>query len=138
MIAYVDSSILLRVVLRESDALRQWSEIERGITSALTEIECLRVLDRLRLEGNFTDETLSRARESALQSLESFETVQMTEAIVTRAAQPMPVVIGPLDAIHLATVLLWREAIREEPVLATHDRILGLAARAFGFQVVGV
>jgi hypothetical protein len=137
VIAYVDSSILLRIVLELDDPLPEWNDIERGVTSAISEVECLRVLDRLRLEAELTDESVSEARADMLLVLDSFETVQVTEAIVARAAQPMPIILGPLNAIHLATALLWREVLREEPVVATHHRELALGARAFGFQVVG-
>jgi hypothetical protein len=44
---------------------------------------------------------------------------------------------GALDAIHLSTALLWREAHRGDLALATHDGALALAARAWGFTVLG-
>jgi hypothetical protein len=50
----------------------------------------------------------------------------------------MPTELGTLDAIHLATALLWQERANTEPVMATHDAALGTAARAFGLRVVGV
>ena len=43
-----------------------------------------------------------------------------------------------LDAIHLATALLWRERTGVKLVIATHDSGLGLAARASGVRVIGV
>lgn len=46
--------------------------------------------------------------------------------------------LGTLDAIHLATGEMWREARGTELVMATHDTALALAARATGFRVVGV
>lgn len=51
MIAYLDSSVLLRVILGQANALREWSAIEGGVVSALVEVECLRTLDRLRVVG---------------------------------------------------------------------------------------
>jgi hypothetical protein len=45
---------------------------------------------------------------------------------------------GTLDALHLATALVWRDRMGPLAVMATHDTALGLAARAFGFEVVGV
>lgn len=138
MIAYLDSSVLLRVIVGQPGQLSEWSEIERGIVSALVEVECLRALDRLRLQGSFSDEELTRMREGVFRYLDSFEVVQVREPVLARAAQPMGVMMGTLDALHLATALLWREEVRDEPVIATHDRALGLGARAFGFQVVGV
>ena len=50
----------------------------------------------------------------------------------------MPTELGTLDAIHLATALLWKESTGSDLVMATHDTALGLAATAHGLIVVGV
>jgi hypothetical protein len=45
---------------------------------------------------------------------------------------------SPLDAIHLATALLWQESGRARlQGLFTHDVELGRAARAVGLVAVG-
>ena len=49
----------------------------------------------------------------------------------------MPTELGTLDAIHLATALLWKEMSHVNLVMATHDGPLGLAAQAHGLTVVG-
>jgi hypothetical protein len=49
----------------------------------------------------------------------------------------MPMPIGTLGAVHLATALIWRDRMGPLPELATHDGTLGAAARAFGFEVRG-
>ena len=59
-------------------------------------------------------------------------------AVLDRAAQPIPTELGTLDAIHLATALLWKDMSRIDLVMATHDEALGLAAQAHGMPVVGV
>jgi hypothetical protein len=38
MIAYVDPSVLLRVALRQADALREWRQINRGASSVLARV----------------------------------------------------------------------------------------------------
>jgi len=43
-----------------------------------------------------------------------------------------------VDAVHLATAVLWREGRSEAPVLVTHDGLLATAARATGFATAGV
>jgi hypothetical protein len=43
-----------------------------------------------------------------------------------------------LDALHLATALLWREQVAEDLVMATHDEALATAAKASGLRVIGV
>ena len=53
-------------------------------------------------------------------------------------SEPMPVPLGTLDAIHLATALLSRDRIGPLPQLVTHNAPLGAAARGFGFDVRGI
>jgi hypothetical protein len=58
--------------------------------------------------------------------------------VLDRAAQPLPTELGTLDAIHLATAVLWKEMTREDLTMATHDGALAIAAEAHGLRVVGV
>ena len=137
MIAYVDSSVLLRVVLGQSNALPAWREIDRGIASDLIATESLRTLDRLRLRGALTDIELAERRAAVIALVNALEIVEIDSVVLDRAAQPMPTELGTLDAIHLASALLWRDSTGIQPVMATHDAALGVAARAYGFDVVG-
>ena len=138
MTAYVDSSVLLRLVLGQPNVLPEWSQIQRGITSALTRVESLRTLDRLRLRASLTDAEVARRRSSILRLLESFEIVEVDPAVLDRASQPQPTELGTLDAIHLASCVLWREDRKSEIVMATHDSALAIAGQSHGFMVVGV
>jgi predicted nucleic acid-binding protein len=135
--AYLDSSVLLRKVLGQAGALREWAAIRTGVASALAETECLRTLDRLRLRAGLSDRELARRRETVFRLLESIEVVEVTAPVLARAAQPLPTEAGTLDAIHLATALLWREHSGDDLVMATHDAALATAARASGLAVVG-
>ena len=137
MIAYLDSSVLLRVILGQRNAVKEWGAIERGIASALVEVECLRTLDRLRVRERLSDEAIALRREAVFRLLESMEIIDLTRPILTRASQPLPTALGSFDAIHLATALLWREGRQEDLVIATHDAALAIAARASGFHAVG-
>lgn len=137
MIAYLDSSVVLRVVLGQRGSLTEWKRIATGITSALLEVECLRTLDRLRLLNSITVEQSVNAREAVYAVLDRLQIIELTSAILRRSAQPMPAPLGTLDALHLASVELWRETEQKQPVIATHDRQLATAARAFGYQVIG-
>jgi predicted nucleic acid-binding protein len=137
MIAYLDSSVLLRVILGQPGALAEWKQIQRAVCSALVEVECLRTLDRLRILEGLTDAQIAPRREAVFRLLESAEVVEVTRAILGRAAQPLPTVLGTLDAIHLVTALAWRERRDQELAMATHDAALATAARASGLRVVG-
>jgi predicted nucleic acid-binding protein len=138
VIAYVDASVLLRVALRQPDALPEWRKIQRGISSALVRIESLRTLDRLRLRAKLPDAEVASRRATILALVGSLDLVEIDDVVLDRAAQPMPTELGTLDAIHLTTALLWKEVMREELVMATHDGALALAAEAHGLPVVGV
>ena len=135
---YVDASVLLRVALRQPDALPQWRHIDRGISSALILTECLRTLDRLRLQAKLPDKEVAARRATIMALIASLDIVEVDAAVLNRAAQPMPTALGTLDAIHLATALLWRETARENLVMATHDAALALGAQAHGLTVIGV
>ena len=138
MIAYLDSSVILRVVLNQPAQLTELSSVLLGVTSQLAEVECLRTLDRLHVAGQLTVEEGARAREAVYALLKEMEIVQISAAVLRRASNPMPAPLGTLDAIHLATAEVWREEQQKEPMIATHDRALALAARASGFEVLGV
>ena len=138
MIAYVDASVLLRVALGQPDALPEWRQVDQGVSSALVMTECLRTLDRLRLRAALPDADVATRRASILALLASLEIVDVNSVVLDRAAQPMPTELGTLDAIHLATALLWKDLTHADLVMATHDTALALGAQAYGLRVVGV
>jgi uncharacterized protein len=137
MIAYVDASVLLRAALRQPDALPEWRQIEQGVSSALIMTESLRTLDRLRLRAKLADAEVASRRAKILELIASLELVELDGVVLDRAAQPMPTELGTLDAIHLATALLWKEMSGVGLTMATHDSALALAARAHGLPVIG-
>ncbi|MEO7793325.1 MAG: PIN domain-containing protein [Thermoanaerobaculia bacterium] len=137
MIAYLDSSVVLRLVLGQGNALGEWRRVARGVASALVEVECLRTLDRLCIVEDLSEAEIARRREAVFLLLETIEIVDLTRPVLDRAAQPLPTTLGTLDAIHLATAMLWRDANNADLVLATHDQSLALAARASGLRTVG-
>ena len=137
MIAYVDSSVVLRLALGQPNALPEWRQIDRAVSSALIMTESLRTLDRLRIRAGLADTEIAGRRATILRLIDSLELIEIDSTVLDRAAQPMPTELGTLDAIHLASALLWKDATGIVPVLATHDGALGLAAQAHGLTVVG-
>lgn len=137
MTAYLDSSVMLRRLLGQPGALREWRLIRTAVSSRLTEVECLRTLDRLRLEGAVDERKLAELRERMHQILASTEIVEISRAVLARAAQPSPTSLGTLDAIHLSSALLWRGRSSRSLVMATHDVNLALGARAEGIRAIG-
>jgi predicted nucleic acid-binding protein len=138
MIAYIDSSVLMRVAFGQRNALPEWHTIDRGVSSALIITESLRTLDRLRMQAPLSDNEVARRRCAILALLDSLELVEIDSIVLDRAAQPMPTELNTLDAIHLASALLWQDSMGLDAVMATHDGALGLAAQAHGFKVLGI
>jgi hypothetical protein len=134
---YVDTSVLLRVVLGERGRLREWSRSERWVSSELIRLESLRTIDRARIQLRLADRAVAARRAALLEHLTAFDLLPLQKAVLDRAAEPFPTTLGTLDAIHLATALLARELV-PDLALATHDDELATAAEAVGFAVVGV
>ena len=137
MIAYLDTSALLRLVLREPGALEGLRSCEALVSSELLAVESLRTIDRLRLQGGLSTQEAASRRATATEWLEAVDLVLLQRPVLARASEPFPTPLGTLDALHLATALVWRERMRKAVVMATHDRHLALAARSFGIEVLG-
>jgi predicted nucleic acid-binding protein len=138
VIAYIDTSALLRIVLRETGALEDLRSYDGLVSSELIAVESARTIDRLRLQGSLTtDEAATRFR-AVNDWLEAIDLVLLRPPVLSRASEPMPMPLGTLDALHLATALIWRDRMGPLPTMATHDAALGVAAQAFGFDVRGI
>ncbi|MGK5084926.1 hypothetical protein WDW37_16685 [Bdellovibrionota bacterium FG-1] len=137
MIAYVDSSIVLRHLLGQPNALAEFSKIERPLASKLLKVEGLRTLDRLRVRGLLTELEFVKATEEYRDSIEAVEWIEITDVILDRVGGNFAVALGTLDAVHLCSALLWKEQTKTDLLFLTHDELLGRAARSLGFHVLG-
>jgi predicted nucleic acid-binding protein len=135
---YVDTSALLRIVLREAGALDELRSSGSLVSSELIAVESARTIDRLRLQGTLPPEEAAARLRIINDWIEAIDLVLLRPPVLSRAAEPMPMPLGTLDALHLATALTWRDRIGALPTLATHDTALGGAARVFGFDVLGI
>jgi predicted nucleic acid-binding protein len=137
VIAYVDTSALLRLALGEPGALEDLRSCEALVSSELLAVESLRTIDRLRLQGALAPEETASRRAIVAEWLEAVDLVLLQRPVLSRASEPLPTPLGTLDALHLATALVWRDRTGQALVMATHDGGLALAARSFGFEVLG-
>jgi predicted nucleic acid-binding protein len=138
VIAYIDTSALLRIVLREAGALDDLRSYDGLVSSELIVVESMRTIDRLRLQGSLTAEEAAGRSRIVNDWLEAIDLVLIRPRVLRRASEPMPMPLGTLDAMHLATALIWRDRVGPLPAIATHDSMLGTAALAFGFDVLGI
>lgn len=137
MIAYVDSSVVLRVLLAQPGRLSEWGRWRRAYASELLGLEVRRTIDRLRIQGALEAAEVGQALQLATAIEDGLALVSLTRTILQRAALPMATPVGTLDALHLATALMVRERSSDAPTFLTHDAQQALAARALGFQVAG-
>jgi predicted nucleic acid-binding protein len=137
VIVYLDTSALLRLVLRETGALDDLRASEALVSSELTAVESLRTIDRLRLQNALSAEEAAARRTAVTEWLEAVDLVLVQRPILARASEPFPTPLGTLDALHLATALVWRDRMHRTLVMATHDGGLALASRSFGIEVLG-
>jgi predicted nucleic acid-binding protein len=141
VIAYIDASVLLRVVLKQDHPLEQWDDLEGGIASSLVTVEAHRTLDQLWHRHELTDSELAQKRVLLMTFLPHLEFQVLDDRVLDLAAQPLPTSLATLDAIHLATAMMYRagQPTDERPIsFATHDVQLARAAKAMHFDVIGV
>ena len=137
MIAYLDTSALLRIVLREPGAVDDLRTYDGLVSSEVIAVESARTIDRLRTQGALSMDEAAARIGLVNEWLEAVDLVLLRPPVLSRASEPMPMALGTLDAIHLATALIWRDRVGPLPHMLTHDAALGAAARAFGFDVRG-
>ena len=106
-----------------------------GVSELITP-ECLRTIDRARIQLRLADEEVADLRAAVMETTEAFHLVPIGPPVLERAAEPFPTMLGSRDAIHLASALLVRERF-DDLSFATHDQELAIAARAVGYRVRG-
>jgi predicted nucleic acid-binding protein len=136
MTVYVDTSVVLRILLHEPNPVGIWGQWNKAYSSALWRVEAMRTVDRLRLTHEISDNEVAQLVRDVQLAHETFAIHPVTNQIFQRASETFPTVVGTLDAIHLATALSIR-GIENIDFLLTHDSQLATAARCLGFEVMG-
>lgn len=137
-VGYVDSSVILRVLLRENLNPIATGQFDRLYTSEITQLECKRVLDRVRIQERIPDEELASRYLELKDRLSSVHTIKISSALLKRAGETFPVVVRTLDSIHLASFILIQSQISDGNwTFLTHDHQLKTAVQSLGFVAVG-
>lgn len=124
---YAESSAVLRWLLqheaggRIGEALTAATDV---VTSRLTGLEVARVLHRL----TSTRQISSAERVSYWAAYQAaalhWKTYTFADEILERAGEPFPIEpVRSLDAIHLATALVYSQAVAPLTVLSTDERL---------------
>ncbi|MDP9360644.1 MAG: type II toxin-antitoxin system VapC family toxin [Acidobacteriota bacterium] len=134
---YVDSSVLLRIVLNSPMALNEWKNFRYPSSSALLQVECLRTIDRLQLTGELKQHEVALTYAALHEMMGRTELLKIDMDVIERAGGSFGLPLKTLDAIHLVTAIVWRERLSDEVTFATHDKSLAAAARTYHFPVIG-
>ena len=136
---YAESSAVLAWLLDEStapDIRRLLNEAEIIVASDLTLIECNRVLLRTVALKEMTEAEAADRRAHLAAAAAHWQILRIAAEIVERARQPFPgEPIRTLDAIHLASLLTGRSAIRGLALLSLDERVRQ-AAKGLGVEVI--
>jgi hypothetical protein len=134
---YVETSALLRVALEGDTALRRrFADTNRLVTSGLTWVEADRALRRAVAERRLPGGAPARARRWIDAFLASCDEIVLDSRILSGARHGFPVEpVRTLDALHLASILAWDQAIDRLAVASCDDRVRANAA-ALGFDLV--
>lgn len=132
-ILYVDTSALLKLLVREAEStaieheLLKWSNLA---TSVVTEVELPRAVARAREDrpDSVIDGSL------ILQGvISSAAIIELNEDIVAAARNVAPVHVGALDAIHIASALSLDQELAG---VATYDNRMSDSLTQMGVEVI--
>jgi predicted nucleic acid-binding protein len=136
---YAESSAVLTWLLdepRAPDIRRLLNAAEIIVASDLTLIECDRVLLRTVALEEMTEADAADRRAYLTAAAARWQILRIAADIVERARQPFPgEPIRTLDAIHLASLLTGRSAIRGLALLSLDERVRK-AAKGLGVEVI--
>lgn len=136
MVAYLDSSLVVRYILKGDATIQDALACETVVSSELLEIECKRVIQRCRMQGELDDLTYVAAVGRLEKLLAGISLVALSSAIKKRAMEAFPVVIKTLDALHIATALVFADNRPGEKLMVfTHDDAMNRCAAVLGFGV---
>lgn len=138
MTLYAESSAVLAWLLGEDAGASvrvALAAAETVIASDLTLIECDRVLIRASVKGDITEAQAADRRAYLNGAAAGWQVMRIGQEIVERARRPFPgEPIRTLDAIHLASALVARQAIAGIELLSLDDRIRA-AGRQLGMRL---
>jgi PIN domain len=136
---YAESSAVLAWLLDEPSAatVRQLLGVsEITVSSDLTLIECDRVLLRAVALKELTEAEAADRRAHLAVAAAHWQILRIAPEIVDRARHPFPgEPIRTLDAIHLASLMVGRSAVRGLGLLSLDDRVRK-AAKGLGVDIV--
>ena len=128
MVVYFETSALLAWLLGEPSAAEVKSRIdgaETVVTSSLTLLEAERVLIRAEIRNIINSGECEKLRGLLARSKAGWIVMEISEDVRTRASRAFPLEpVRTLDAIHIATALIFMRVFPNLELLSYDQRIL--------------
>ena len=135
---YAESSAVLRWLLGHPDAAALQAALSSAssvVTSALTSLEVSRCLRRLTVLGHITDAERDRVLSTYAAAARHWKVHTISDSVLARAGEAFPIEpVRSLDAIHLATAVMFASEVALAAVLSTDERVRD-NAEALGLDV---
>lgn len=138
MTAYLDSSVILGILLGQKSPPPAWEGHSTLVASVLVEVECLRTLDRIHSSGDLDEKAYLEKCSGLHKFLSAVHLVPLEPPVIRRASGAFPGPLRSLDALHLATAILYQDGNGESLTFLTHDKGLAKVAAAMGLPIGGI
>ena len=134
---YVETSAILRGLLEGDEGVLKLiqSELVR-VTSAITIVEIERALRRATREGRVNAAQVREARRWVREFRDSCDVIAVEDMVLERASRDFEVEpVRTLDALHIASALLWEERLGALAIASCDKRVRDNAT-AHGMDVL--
>lgn len=139
--AYFDTSVLVKTYVQERGSAAAVEALGRYamVTSAIAPIELTSALRRRRDSGDLAAGDMEPIRESIRRDRSAWRLLSVDDSVLDRAEDVAGrVAVRALDAVHLASALVFRDERRAAAPFITADERQRRAAAALGLDVLFV
>ena len=139
--AYFDTSVYLKLYVREkgSEETRKLAKKKRILSSAILPTECFSALSRKKDEGYLTNEDFGKLANHIKEDLLYIEIIRLTDDALEKAEDvALNSTARALDALHIASALIFQEATNIELTFITSDKKQQKIANHYGLMTLFV
>lgn len=139
--AYFDTSVLVKRYVQEagSSAVRRLLQRFRFLSSSIMPVEAMSALSQRRVSGDLTPRDFLAIRSRLRKDRDYWELVEAGESVLLQAEELVQQAnVRTLDAIHLASAMIFKSESRLTIPFITGDTKQRDAAHLLGFTVIWV
>jgi predicted nucleic acid-binding protein len=122
--AYFDTSTWLKLYIQEkgSEEARDLARQHQGVSSAVLLIECFSALSRKWISREIDGKKLNRLVKAIETDVHSLGMIQVNDSVLDKAQEiVLQTLARPLDAIHIASALIFQEMAGVKVLFITSD-----------------